>query len=310
MNLFSEIEDLGKLTKPLHLAIGVFDGVHLGHQKVIQDSISESEAVGGDVVVVTFDPHPVSILSPQNAPRLLTSIQHKARVLNQELGVQHLLAIRFDREFSELTGDAFIRQLHASAAIGSISVGEDFHFGKDRSGNVALLRHLATELEFKVFASELVKVNELVASSTQVREAIASGDLKIANALLGRNYTVLGPVIKGRQMGRTLGFPTANLTVHSEQLPPTGVYAVRAFCCEGKSWNGVANLGYRPTVENGDVKRLLEVHLFDFSGDIYGEELTVEFVSFIRPEKKFDGLEALKEQIQKDSTQARQILAS
>lgn len=308
MTIFSDIAKLGSLQAPLHLAIGVFDGVHIGHQSVIDKSIRQSEAVGGDVVVVTFDPHPISILSPQNAPRLLSATKHKALLLERELGVGNLLVVQFDREFCDLTGEAFIQQLHAASPIGSISVGEDFHFGKDRSGNVALLKRLAEELGFTLFANQIVKINGITASSTRVRESVASGDFAIAKTLLGRSYTVLGTVIKGQQLGRTLGFPTANLTVHSEQLPPTGVYAV---CVEGEdhSWQGVANLGYRPTVED-KFKRLLEVHLFDFSGDLYGQDLEVEFISYIRPEQKFDGLDALKAQIDKDSQTARELLAN
>jgi riboflavin kinase/FMN adenylyltransferase len=152
----------------------------------------------------------------------------------------------------------------------------------------------------------MVEVGGMRVSSTRIREAIAAGDFGVAAALLGRVYTVFGTVIKGRQLGRTIGFPTANLTVHSEQLPPTGVYAVRA-AGSGDSWNGVANLGYRPTVEGGEVKRLLEVHLFGLDGEIYGEDLEVEFIEFIRPEQKFDGLKALQEQIHKDVAAARVI---
>jgi len=161
---------------------------------------------------------------------------------------------------------------------------------------------------FEVSGIATVEVNGMRVSSTRIREAIAAGDFGVAAALLGRVYTVYGTVIKGRQLGRTIGFPTANLTVHSEQLPPTGVYAVRVTGA-GDSWNGVANLGYRPTVEGGEVKRLLEIHLFGLDSEVYNEDLEVEFVGFIRPEQKFDGLELLRWQITKDVAAAKELLS-
>lgn len=306
MNILTEIQSLGSLTGPLHLAIGVFDGVHLGHQAVIKKSIQRQGEVGGKVVVVTFDPHPVTVLAPDNAPRLLTSTHHKARLLEDILQVENLLTVAFDKEFAAQSGEEFIRSLTGSAETGSISVGTDFQFGKNRSGNIELLKSLSRELNFQLNATDILEVNGIVASSTKIRESIERGDFDMARSLLGRNYTVLGTVIEGRQMGRTIGFPTANLTVHSEQLPPTGVYAVRAKGSD-QTRDGVANLGFRPTVEGGDVKRLLEVHLFGLEHEIYGEDLEVDFVQFIRGEQKFDGLDALKAQIAADAAEARRI---
>ena len=307
MEILTDIRSLGPKGAPLHLAIGVFDGIHLGHQAVIEKASQCAQKEGGEVVVVTFDPHPAAVLSPQNAPRLLTSTQHKAHILFQHLKIRKVLAIPFTKEFSEQNADQFIEELCAGKRIKSISVGKDFRFGKSREGSVEKLRELGASLRFQVNAVEIVKVDGITASSTRVREAIAAGDFEVANALLGRKYTVLGTVIEGRKMGRTIGFPTANLTVHSEQLPPTGVYAVRAIGA-GDSWDGIANLGYRPTVEGGDVKRLLEVHLFGLEDEIYGEDLEVDFVQFLRGEQKFEGLEELKTQIAEDIKTARRIL--
>ena len=309
MELLTDIADLARVRGPLHLAIGVFDGVHRGHQAVV-DAAKESAATsGGSVVVVTFDPHPIELLSPGNAPRLLTASAHKLHILERHLGVRHVLIVPFTREFADQTGEAFVESLIAAAppeGIARICVGQGWQFGKDRSGDTALLEGLGERFHFKVSGVETVEKNGMRVSSTRIREAIAAGDFEIAAALLGRVYSVFGSVIRGRQLGRTIGFPTANLTVHCEQLPPTGVYAVRA-TGSGDSWNGVANLGYRPTVEGGEMKRLLEVHLFGLESEIYGEDLEVEFVEFIRPEQKFPEIDALKVQIGKDVEAAGQI---
>lgn len=311
MEILTDIADLGRVGGPLHLAIGVFDGVHRGHQAVVEAARRSATESGGTVVVVTFDPHPIELLSPENAPRLLTASAHKLHLLERCFGVGHVLVVPFTWEFAEQTGGQFVESLLAaapSAGIARICVGRDWQFGKGRSGDIALLESLGERCGFAVSGVETVEVRGAPVSSTRIREAIAAGDFAVAGELLGRVYTVFGTVIRGRQLGRTIGFPTANLTVHSEQLPPTGVYAVRA-TGSGDSWNGVANLGYRPTVEGGEVKRLLEVHLFGLDAEIYGEDLEVEFVEFIRPEQKFEGLEALREQIRRDVAAARAIFA-
>lgn len=312
MNLLHDISDLRNLEGPLHLAIGVFDGVHLGHKAVIEAAVDSSERVGGQVVVVTFDPHPVEVLAPANAPRLLAGHQHKLLILEREMGVRNVLIVRFDREFAEQTGEDFVRGLIDSAPSGGIAricVGEAWQFGKGRSGDVDLLRKLGSELDFEVTGVPTVGMGGMRVSSTRIREAVGAGDFEVAEKLLGRKYTVYGTVIAGRRLGRTIGFPTANLTVHSEQLPPTGVYAIRAEGY-GDSWDGVANLGYRPTVEGGEVKRLLEVHLFGLDYEIYGEDLEIEFVQFLRREKKFSNIEELKEQIERDITKAKNLFSS
>lgn len=310
MNLLHDISELKNLEGPLHLAIGVFDGVHLGHKEVIEAAFDSAKEVGGQVVVVTFDPHPVEVLAPANAPRLLAGHEHKLLILEREMGVKNVLIVRFDRDFAEQTGEEFVRALIGSGPAGGIAricVGEAWQFGKGRSGDVELLRTLGSELNFEVTGVPTVEMGGMRVSSTRIREAVGAGDFEVAEKLLGRKYTVYGTVIGGRKLGRTIGFPTANLTVHSEQLPPTGVYAVRAVGY-GDSWDGVANLGYRPTVEGGEVKRLLEIHLFGLDYEIYGEDLEVEFVQFLRREKKFSGVDELKEQIALDVEKAKKTL--
>lgn len=311
MDLLRHIKEVNRLKGPLHLAIGVFDGLHLGHQAVIREAQQSATRSGGTAVVVTFDPHPIEVLSPGNAPRMLTASVHQLILLERQLGVGVVLVVPFDREFAEQSGEEFIESLIEAAPSGGIAricVGQAWQFGQGRSGDVELLKSLGGKYGFEVSGIETVEVRGMRVSSTRIREAIAAGDFEVAAALLGRVYTVYGTVIKGRQLGRTIGFPTANLTVHSEQLPPTGVYAVRVTGA-GDSWNGVANLGYRPTVEGGEVKRLLEINLFGLESDIYGEDLEVEFVGFIRPEQKFDGLEPLRGQITRDVVAAKELLS-
>ena len=307
MRILSDIRSLGTLNGPLHLAIGVFDGVHLGHQEVIKRSREQQKEHGGTVVVVTFDPHPAKVMAPERAPRLLTSTVHKARLFAEICGIEAVLAVPFKSDFGRMGGDEFIRHLAASNRVASISVGIDFRFGRGRSGNVELLRELGEELDFVVCAPDLLHINGDIASSTRIRAAVEAGDLEYAASLLGRPYTVLGTVIEGRKLGRTIGFPTANLTVHSEQLPPSGVYAIRGRFRDERL-KGVANLGFRPTVEGSEAKKLLEVHLFDFDREIYGEDLEIEFVDYMREEMQFDGVEALKAQIETDAAKAKRCL--
>lgn len=310
MQVLADIAELGGLAGPLHLAIGVFDGLHLGHRAVIEEARTSQAREGGTVVVVTFDPHPVEILAPDQAPRLLTDTPHKLLLLDREFGVRHVLLVRFDRDFARWTGEEFVRKLLAAAPAGGIAricVGNEWRFGRERSGDLALLARLGAEHRFSVSGIGLVEIDGQRVSSTRVREAVASGDLAAAALLLGRSYRVHGIVTKGRQLGRTIGFPTANLAVRREQLPPSGVYAVRAMGA-GESWNGVANLGLRPTVEGGAAELKLECHLFGLGHEIYGEDLEVEFVSLLREERKFAGLDELRAQIVLDASEARKIL--
>lgn len=316
MTVIHDIDELAGIPGPLHLAIGVFDGVHCGHQAVIRaaQQAADSHLEGGRVVVVTFDPHPIRVLSPDNAPRLLTSHRHKMALL-AAYGIEDVLVIRFNAEFCHLSGEEFVRKLHtASTPLRTVCVGSAWTFGHKRSGNVDLLREMGSEMNFLVVGVPTVKVGGATASSTAIREAVERGDFQIAAAMLGRPYTVLGTVVEGRKLGRELGFPTANLRVHNEQLPPSGVYAVTVALPGGAELSqreelGVANLGKRPTVEEGkDVRRQLEVHLFDFDKDIYGEDIEIRFVRFLRGEQKFDGIDALKEQIARDADAAREAI--
>lgn len=299
MNLLNSIDELGSLPGPTHLAIGVFDGVHLGHQAVIRSALDQP----GTAVVVTFDPHPSRVLRPDRMPLLLTSTRHKIGIL-RALAVENLLVIPFDDAFSRISATEFVRLLQSGCRpLGSVAVGSDWTFGHRAAGNVDLLRSLGVT----VHAIEAVVIDGEMARSTLVRDAVAAGDFTKASRLLGRPYTVLGRVIAGRKLGRQLGFPTANLALENEQLPPDGVYAVRA-ALGSRPLSGVANLGLRPSVGMGSTERQLEVHLFDHAEDIYGSDLEIEFVEVLRSERTFPSLEALKEQIARDAAAAREVM--
>lgn len=302
------IADLAGIPGPLYLAIGVFDGVHLGHQAVLRRALDDARHAGGTAVAVTFDPHPLRILRPEHAPRLLTSTAHKLQLI-RALGVAHQLVIPFDRAFAATPPEDFIRALAAAShPLREICVGHEWSFGKGRAGNLALLDRMGHELGFEEIGVPAVEVDGEIVSSTLVRRAVEEGRLERAAQLLGRDFTILGTVVRGAQIGHQLGFPTANLAAHNEQFPPNGVYAVtarRGHDC----LRGVANIGIRPTVANSTGERVLEVHLFDFAGELYGEDLEVSFAQFLRPEQKFSGLDALKAQIALDVSAARALFA-
>ncbi|PZR72297.1 MAG: hypothetical protein DLM73_13600 [Chthoniobacterales bacterium] len=305
MQVLRSISELSQLSGPLFLAIGVFDGVHLGHQAVISTSARHAKEAGGTPVVVTFDPHPAKVLRPQDAPHLLTATQHKIGLI-RDLGVAHLLVLHFDQQFAATAPEDFVRQLVThSRPLREICVGHEWSFGKNRAGNLALLKKLGSTLHFDVIGVQEVKVNGEVVSSTAIRRAVADGDLIKATQMLGREYTILGTVKVGEKLGRKLGFPTANLSAHSEQFPPNGVYVIEARL-EGALFRGVANLGYRPTVSTGKPERLLELHLFDLNKDIYGEDVEVRFLRYLRAEQKFENVEALATQIALDVKSARE----
>jgi riboflavin kinase/FMN adenylyltransferase len=306
MEILRSIPELERLAGPLFLAIGVFDGVHRGHESVISTSADHARAVNGTPVVVTFDPHPEKVLRPQAAPHLLSATQHKIELI-RALGVGHLLVITFDKSFAATEPEKFVEELVAhSKPLHEICVGHEWSFGKNRRGNLDLLKKLGEKFNFEVVGIPPVKINGAVISSTAIRRAVENGDLERAAEMLGREYTILGTVTRGDNLGKKIGFPTANLSAHSEQFPPNGVYAAEAKI-DNELHHGVINLGTRPTVSGGRSERVLEIHLFDFDRDIYGRDVEVRFLKFLRPEKKFENLDALVQQIRQDVKQAREL---
>lgn len=312
---------------PIKAALGNFDGVHRGHRQVI-NPVLRSSNLSAYPTVVTFHPHPQEFFSGQSR-LLLTPLAEKVQQL-QEIGVEQLLLLPFDRQLACLSPEAFVEDiLVGQLQVKQVSVGQNFCFGKQRRGTAIDLQTIAARygVDVTIVALETLR-NERVSSSA-IREALQAGDLTLANRLLGRPYTLIGEVVLGQQLGRTLGFPTANLQLPPEKfLPRRGVYGVRVEVakaelptrladldgeilpsqnCPQSLW-GVMNLGYRPTVSG--TQQVAEVHLLDWSGDLYGTTLTVHLETFVRPEQKFVSLDALKAQIQIDCDTARQILAA
>ena len=303
LNSFSE---LNKIEGPVNLAIGFFDGVHLGHQAVINNIISSDE---GSSVVLTFDPHPLSVLSPSQSPPIITALSHKQSLI-EELGVEYLLVIRIDENRVNQRAEGFVREIVDSCKLKSVSVGNEFRFGYERQGDVSLLTELGRNLGFKVNGIDRIcdEAGDVI-SSTRVREALKNGNLKDAKSLLGREFSISGPVTKGNEIGQEMSFPTANIDIIGSSPIPHGVYAVLANV-GGESFQGVANLGVRPTfTESNDFKTKLEVHLFDFERMIYGEIIEVSFVGYMREEKKFNSVDDLKNQINVDVIEAKRVFS-
>lgn len=301
------IEDLKRFEEPLHLAIGVFDGVHLGHRTVIDRALQRARSTDGRGVVVTFHPHPLRVLRPDKAPRLLASTPHKIKLL-RACGVDATVIVAFNAALADTDPEIFIARLvEAAPRLASICVGHEWSFGKDRRGNVDLLKTLGQDHGFEVEGISPVEVDGEVVSSTRIRNLVETGRLEEAARLLGRRFTILGHVVEGKHLGSKLGFPTANLATHNEQFPPNGVYAVEALWGDSRL-PGVVNIGCRPTIDPDSTERILELHLFDFQQSLYGEELEVIFHDHLRPEKSFPDLGALKHQIAADADEARERL--
>ncbi len=310
MQIFRHYENLPADVKGSAVAIGNFDGIHLGHQAVIREAGRIAHDAGIPWAVLTFEPHPREVFKPDGEPFRLTPFRIKTRQI-EELGVDALFVLHFDPEFAKLSADAFIKNvLIGGLAARHVVSGYDFVFGNKRAGNCELLLHKGKEEGFDFTCVSAVDDGEKIYSSTRVRKYLAAADPVSAAAVLGRPFEIEGRVEKGDQRGRTIGFPTANLALGDYLQPARGVYAVRAGIDDGVDtvWrDGVANLGVRPTFDGEGL--VLEVHLFDFDGDLYNRHLRVALVDYLRPEQKFDGLDALKTQIAADGEQARVILA-
>ena len=295
------------------VSVGVFDGVHLGHRAILAANLELARKLGAEPTVVTFRRHPKSLLLG-HAPRTLTTLEHRLELF-QRAGIEHAVALTFDQNLSELSAEDFAtRYLVEGLGAKALVLGFDSKFGHGRRGTPELMRTLGYEVE----VVERVEVLGRAVSSTAIREAVELGDLPSAERMLGRPVSVIGHVVHGDARGRTIGFPTANLDLHHELHPPVGVYACRARLLGERSdepesselMKAVANIGYRPTVEDEQPSSpRVEVHLFDFDGDLYGRRLELSFVKRLRGEQRFDGLEALVAQIKLDCEDARIVLA-
>jgi len=304
MQILSAGAEMGPRPRKLCVAIGFFDGVHLGHQQIIRQTIADARQYEGQSLVVTFDRHPNTVVAPARVPPLIYSLPQKLRAI-EALGADLLWLIPFDQAFSEQTGEEFVRRLAREFGhVRSVCVGANFVFGRKRTGNVELLRKLGAELKFAVHGLAAVALDGKAVSSTRIRESILAGDLDAASQRLGRAYSLAGTVVRGDGLGAQLGFPTANLEVAGRALPPRGVYAVHAEAAE-RRWRAVLNLGLRPTLGQSHPQLRVEAHLIDFHGDLYGQELEVVFVEKLREEQKFESLAALRDQIARDLLDAQ-----
>ncbi|HEX6118320.1 MAG TPA: bifunctional riboflavin kinase/FAD synthetase [Dongiaceae bacterium] len=317
MRLFRHPNEVTPECRGAAIALGNFDGVHLGHQAVIARAFEWAQAYDSAVGILTFEPHPRAFFKPDLPPFRITPFRIKMRVLQalgqeQDMGLDFVCCLAFDQQLAGMSARDFAAGvLHEGLNAAHIVVGHDFCFGKGRSGDVKTLKALGQELKFGVDAvSAAVDGKGAVHSSTLIREHLQQGRPQAAAAILGRAWEIAGRVEHGDKLGRKLGFPTANITMSDYLMPKLGIYAVKAAIDEGDhpAWiDGVASLGYRPTVDGSHIQ--FEVYLFDYSGDLYGRHLRVALLEFLRPELKFPDLDALKAQIAADCDQARQVLA-
>ncbi len=289
------------------VVVGVFDGVHRGHQHLIGCALKEAYYRQVPAVVCTFDPHPLHVLKPKNYLPFLVTLRHRLKLID-DLGVDACVVLKFDRRFSQIKGQAFCEKyLKGLLAPRTVWVGENFSFGKEKSGSVWLLQREGDRLGFKVHVDPLVNSGSHPISSTRIRRLIRAGRLKAAGKLLGRPVSVLARVERGDRRGRNLGFPTANINPWREVYPPCGVYLVRVEVNK-KEYYGIANLGWRPSVKQKKEKVNLEVHIFSFHQNLYQKEIEVSFLKKIRKERKFPSEEKLQQQIARDQQKALKLL--
>ncbi len=312
MKIYKHIDEFRQIHNAV-VTIGTFDGVHIGHQKIISRLVEVARQKHGETVILTFFPHPRMILHPEDLDiKLISTIDEKAERL-EKLGIDHLIITPFTRDFSNLSPQEYIKDVLVDK-IGTrqIVIGYDHRFGKDRMGGLEHLQKFASDFDFEVEEIPEQDINDVSVSSTKIRNAILSGDVKTAGEFLGYPFHLTGKVIKGDQIGRTLGFPTANLFIEESYklIPADGIYAVSI---ESKSENsdlksayGMAYIGHRPTI-NG-MTRNIEVNIFDFTEDIYGHTIRINFLHFLRGDEKFNSLEELKNQLIKDERGARNVL--
>lgn len=283
--------------------IGNFDGVHRGHQAVLSTLRQEAQALGLPSMVIIFEPQPLEYFQPQAAPPRLTQLRSKLRAL-EAAGVDRVLCLQFGRRLAQMPAETFIDDLLvARLGVRFLMVGDDFRFGHGRRGDYAMLQAAGAEHGFRTVRMPTVHEDSERVSSTRLRKALAEGDLAAAENLLGRRYSICGRIVRGQALGRNLGYPTANIAFQRPPPPLHGVFVVQVTGLREQPWPGVASLGTRPTV-NG-TRTLLEVHLFDFKGDLYGRHLEVEFLQRLRGEERFDSLEALRVQMDQDAAAAR-----
>ncbi|MGA2409306.1 MAG: bifunctional riboflavin kinase/FAD synthetase [Candidatus Binataceae bacterium] len=305
MEITRDPEMLRAYVSPV-VAIGNFDGVHAGHQAILKQATDEAKALKGGAFALTFDPLPARVLAPERAPRLILTPEDKLELLRGS-GLDAVLVLEFTLALSRLTPREFVREyLVDRIGARTVVVGHSVSFGNQRAGNAAVMEELGREFGFKTRVVGPITVGKLEASSTRVREAVTEGDMAVAAKLLGRHHFVRGPVVHGRERGRTIGFPTANIRSRTELLPPDGVYATKIILPDGSVHGSITNIGMRPTF--AEPERTIEAHIFDFNRDIYDQDVKLELIERIRPEKKFESGAALAAQIASDVQRAKAIV--
>ena len=310
MKVFNRLDQIIEPIKRAVITIGNFDGVHIGHQALFHEVVEKAEAIDGTSVAMTFEPHPLRVLKQNNHPPLITLYEQKAELIERS-GIDVLICVPFTLEFAALSAEQFVRDLLVQKiGIKAIVVGEDYRFGKNREGNIDLLNSFGIKYGFEVIVAGWIKSARALAeriSSTKIRELVTDGRMEQAEKMLGRNYQIRGKVVTGRDRGgKLLGIPTANLNLNDELCPKTGIYAVTVEC-KGNQHQGVANIGYSPTFE--DHVFTVEVHILDFSDNLYGTNIRINFIKRIRDEIKFSNISELIEQIKLDIAVAREIFA-
>mgnify|MGYP001177425429 CR=1 FL=1 len=308
MKIISTASELAAPSGRVCAAVGMFDGVHLGHQQVIRQAVTDAHQHEATSLCITFDRHPSTVIAPERAPGLIQSLSQRLHAI-ETLGVDATLLLKFDEPMSRITAQDFVSNLHrALGKIKSLCVGAKFAFGHNREGNVNLLKKLGQELDFTVHGLASVALNGETISSSSIRQAIETGDFDAANQMLGREHALAGRVIRGDGRGREFGFPTANLDITGLCTPPSGVYAAHVRM-DGHTHRAAMNIGLRPTIKEPDPRLHVEAHILDFEGDLYDEDLEITFVAKLRDEEKFESLNELQNQIAADIHKARKLFA-
>ena len=309
MRIFYGLEGVEIIKKPI-ITIGTFDGVHVGHQKIVDTIVKKARITGGESVLLTFSPHPRMVLFPDSHQLKLIQTENEKIDKLSETGLENLIIFPFTFEFSRLSAMEFVRDILVNTLnIHTIVIGYDHQFGRNREGNIQYLKDVSATYEFEAIEIPAKEIDEINISSTKIRKAIENGDIERANLFLGAKFELNGTVIEGAQIGRTIGFPTANLFIEDSTkiLPANGVYVVAVLLDEVR-FKGVMNIGFRPTIDTS-LRKQIEIHIFDFERDIYGRKLQVEILTRLRDEIKFENKDFLVKQIQQDVSMARDFFA-
>lgn len=310
MKVFNSFDNLGEIKNPV-LTIGTFDGVHVGHQKIIQQINQEADKLKGESVLLTFYPHPRIVLNPKNHGLSLIQTQEEKLKKLERFGLKNVIVIPFTPEFANLSAEDFVlKYLVEKLKVKNIIIGYDHQFGKNREGGVNFLNKLSNQHKFRVTEIPAQEINDVNISSTLIRKAIENGDMPSANKYLGEKFSIQGSVVKGQQLGRTIGFPTANIEITdtTKIIPPKGVYHI-SIQVKGIKYYGMMNIGERPTVSDSGIKSI-EVNIFDFDNEIYGEITTISILEKVRDEIKFNSIEELKNQLKIDEKHCHNLLST